>query len=299
MRRLAILICTCDRHTLLDQLLTALSRQVEGSRNTVTSVVIVDNGRRPSDAVVEAHRPSLPISYVRLLEPGLVVARNACLRLGMSSHPEYLIFIDDDEVPNSGWLDNLVEAIEASGADLANGPVFPALEVEPPAWAEEFFTKSGDTLCTSNLIMKASTVPAEEDDWFNPLFNFTGGEDNEFLGRLVRNGALHITAPAAAVTEFIPSGRLRYSYLLRVGIRDGAVTAQKALIGPGGVLCRYMRPLRIALQKLAYGSNHLLWSWRSADRYHRAVIDFGYGAGVLMRLAGVSPAIYGRKKRTP
>lgn len=296
MRRLAILICTCDRPALLDMLLAALSGEVQSIRDAVVSVVIVDNGRYPSNSIIDAYKMRLPVSYERLQEPGLVVARNASLRLGLRTKPEYLIFIDDDEVPKPGWLKSLVSTMDASAADLANGPVFPVFEGSVPAWAGDFFTKSGEDCCTSNLIMKASAVPANEYDWFNSAFNHSGGEDNEFLGRLVRNGAVHIVAPTAIVTEFTPSLRLKSRYLFRVGMRDGVVSVQKTLLTANGLFYRYVHPITKALNKLAYGSNHLFWSWRDSGRYPRAVRDFGYSVGILVRLVGITPNIYGRAK---
>lgn len=296
MRRLAILICTCDRPVLLDKLLAALSHEVKSIEDAVVAVFVVDNGDCPSNFIVNAYETQLAISYERLQEPGLVVARNASLRLGLSSKPEYLVFIDDDEVPSAGWLASLVSAIDTSDADLANGPVIPIFETRAPTWALDFFTKSGGTYCTSNLILRASAVPVDEDDWFNPAFNLSGGEDNEFLGRLVRNGAAHVIAPSAVVTEYIPSLRLQSAYLFRVGLRDGVVTAQKAFLTTRRTLQCHIPLLTVALQKLAYGSNHLLWSWRETGRYQRAIRDFGHCVGILVRFVGITPTIYGRAK---
>jgi glycosyltransferase involved in cell wall biosynthesis len=136
------------------------------------------------------------IVYERISEPGLVSARNRAMSLALAFHPEFLAFIDDDEVPEADWLSNLIRRVEETGADFASGPIVPEYTAPPPRWATEgeFFHASRDSFRTSNLILCASCLPENESQWFQHEFNFSGGEVNEFLGRLVANGAAHVVA---------------------------------------------------------------------------------------------------------
>jgi succinoglycan biosynthesis protein ExoM len=292
MRKVCILICTYNRPELLRKLLQALAPQ---ARLFESTVVIVDNGTEPSEAIVADFREDMDILYQRLAEPGLVSTRNAAMRLGLSRRPEFLAFIDDDEAPEPGWLSGLIERLEESGADFATGPVFPDYAVPPPRWASkgEFFEKSGDTHCTSNLIMRTACIPADESQWFRPEFNFSGGEDKEFLARLAAGGAVHTVARSAIVKESVPESRLKSSYVWRRGLRDGVVIAEIISLEStsragfvAGVICR-------AAQKLGYALNHLFWTVKSPWRFNNAMSDLAAVAGILWRSMGIKVSFYG------
>ena len=131
MPKTCILICTFNRPELLRRLLTALVPQ---ARKHGCMTVIIYNGTRSSEAVSSSFRPGMEITYERLAEPGIVSARNRAMRLALATRPEFLAFIDDDEVPEADWLANLLQRIEETGADFANGPVVPEYGAPPPRW---------------------------------------------------------------------------------------------------------------------------------------------------------------------
>ena len=294
--RVAILICTCDRLSLLVGLLEAMRREVLSANFQTVSVVVVDNGEQSARKTVESFCDSLPIHYQRITEPGLVVARNASLKLALSLNADFLVFIDDDEAPNAGWLTNLVSTIVCTGADLVNGPVSPKFQSIPqPTWAIGFFSKSGSTYCTSNLIMRASILPIDEEFWFNPAFNFIGGEDKELLSRLVKNGAHHAIAYDAVVDEFIPTEKVTSSHVVHCGLRDGAVTVQMSLLNKYGSGFRHVYPITIILKKCAYGLYHLLWTLRGRDHYYYALRDFSTIVGIALSFSGRTFQFYGRR----
>ena len=45
-----------------------------------------------------------------------------------------IAFTDDDVVPEPGWIDALVAAVDQSGADFVAGRIHPIWEVKPPGW---------------------------------------------------------------------------------------------------------------------------------------------------------------------
>jgi succinoglycan biosynthesis protein ExoM len=292
MQTVVILICTFNRPRYLDELLTALTHEVSSASCKTLSVVVVDNGTQHVRGVVEAFRSSIPIEYVRLPGSGLVGARNCSLRTGLRHDPDYLVFIDDDEIPESGWLNELLSTMNTSGSDFAVGPVNPKFSQTPPPWAPEFFTKSGEDFCTSNLIIRASVVPRDEGQWFQPRFSATGGEDGDFLRRLANLGATHAVARSAFVLENIPSDRVTAKYLWRRGFRDGVVAAQLSSSGVGEG-ARIAGNIWLALRKAAYGLNHLLWSVARTDRIYRAIDDLSLASGLLLGSFGFSCKFYG------
>lgn len=292
MQTVVILICTFNRPSYLDELLTALTHEVSSASCKTLSVVVIDNGTQDVRGVVEAFRSALPVEYLRLPGSGLVGARNCSLRTGLRHEPDYLVFIDDDEVPQPGWLDGLLSTMSTSCADFAVGPVNPKFSQAPPPWAPEFFTKSGEDFCTSNLIVRASVVPRDEAQWFQPRFSATGGEDGDFLRRLTDLGATHAVARSALVLENIPSDRVTARYLWRRGFRDGVVAAQLSSTGSGEGASTASNIWR-ALRKAAYGLNHLLWSVAKTERIYRAIDDLSLASGLLLGSFGFSCKFYG------
>lgn len=258
------------------------------------SIVVVDNGSQNVQDLVESFRSDLPIQYVCLPKSGLVGARNCSLRYGLRHNPDYLVFIDDDEVPESGWLSGLLSTMNVSGADFAVGPVNPKFSSPPPSWAPEFFTKTGETFCTSNLIIRSSVVPRDEQLWFQPRFSATGGEDGDFLRRLAASGSKHTVAHSALVFENIPPERVSAQYLWRRGFRDGVVAAQIPSGGTGEGATHLAENILHALRKIGYGLNHLFWSISKPDRIYRAIDDFSLASGLILGSFGASSKFYGR-----
>ena len=293
MPRTCILICTFERPQLLHKLLAALVDQVRGQACTV---IVVDNGTSSSEDIVLAFRASMNIVYDRLSARGLVSARNRALTLGIARKPEFLVFIDDDEVPEASWLANLIARLEETGADFACGPVIPDYAEPPPRWAKqgEFFNASADSFRTSNLILRASCIPATESQWFRPEFNFSGGEDDEFLSRLAAGGAVHVEATTAVVRETIPQSRMRRRYIWRRGLRDGVAIAQIARLRNTSHAGFMAKVLWRACAKLGYGLNHLFWSPGTSWRLQSAIADFACAFGIITRALGVKFAFYGR-----
>ena len=295
MPRTCILICTCDRPESLRKLLSALLPQANAHR---CATVIVDNGMRSSQAVVASFQPEMPVVYERISQPGLVSARNRAMSLALATHPEYLAFIDDDEVPEADWLANLIGRAEQTGADIIGGPVVPLFEAAPPQWAVagDFFSKSGASPGTENLLLRVSSISSDESDWFRKEFNFSGGEDHEFLSRLIANGAVNVVAEAAIVHEAVPTSRMRRRYIWRRGLRDGVTIAQIiALRSQSRTGVAAMVLFRTGA-KFGYAINHLVWSLSTPWRLHRAIADFASALGIVLRAVGVKFVFYGQAK---
>jgi succinoglycan biosynthesis protein ExoM len=245
---------------------------------------------------VEGFADRLPIRYQRISEPGVVVARNACLTLALASQPDYLAFIDDDELPQKGWLANLVSTLVTSNADFATGPVLPVFATEPPSWLADYFRKSGHDFCTSNLIVRSSAIPCDPQQWFNMIFNRSGGEDAEFLSRLASSGARHSVAVSAWVHEAIPSERLSLGYLWKRSLRDGVVRDCINRTQSKNTLEYAHLSARLILLKTAYGINHLAWSIGAMPRLYRAADDLAVAVGALASMFGYTIKLYGKER---
>lgn len=295
--RIAILICTHDRPRFLRLLLEGLQREWQAG----VCLAVVDNGTRSSEDVIDPFRRQMEIHYRRIDEPGVVVARNACIELALAQAPEFLVFIDDDETPNPGWLAAMIRTMRDTGADFATGPVEARFLATPPGWAVrgDFFRHDGRSYRTSNLAIRTAALPPDSAEWFQGQFNRLGGEDSELLDRLVAGGAVHALATDAVVTEFVPAERLRRRYIWRCGTRDGAIIAETIFTRRGTNPSAYAACIVEAGRKLAYAANHLCWTIGAPWRINYAIRDVNASAGILMKMAGVASTYYGNQRTPP
>ncbi|WP_051242252.1 glycosyltransferase family 2 protein [Stappia stellulata] len=291
---ICVAICTCDRPDRLGLLLDGLARQTTGLR---FHVVVVDNGTFSAQGVAleRAAAGALTIAYVRLEARGLAAARNRSLSLARESGAPWIACLDDDEVPDPGWLSALHARMQETGADLVYGPVLPDFAVAPPRWAVEggFFVKTGEVACSSNMMLRAASLPTDARDWYQPAFGAIGGEDREFLERLAREGAGVATADTAIVREHVPAARLRFGYMFQRGLRDGYVEVQILRHAPGPPASRAVAATGVAARKCGYALYHLAASLTSRARLASAVADIGTACGIAMCLAGRKTRFYG------
>src|SRR4051794_41594780 len=84
-------------------------------------ILLVDND--PEQSAQDAVRPWLgpTVDYVWEPEPGIAAARNRAI--DESAESDLLVFIDDDEIPQPGWLAALVQAWREWGCAAVAGPV--------------------------------------------------------------------------------------------------------------------------------------------------------------------------------
>jgi succinoglycan biosynthesis protein ExoM len=247
-------------------------------------IIVVDN-----DVTVDLGLPDrleAPASWpvVVLEEPvrGIPRARNRALVEARRIGAGLIAFLDDDEVPDPGWLAELVRRLAASGADAAVGPVRPAFAGSPPDWvvAGGFFdrpsavdgqditssVKGGDLRAalrsrtrgslpvpsTNNALVTSDLVDAV--DGFDPRLALTGGSDREFFARAAGLGYRFVWADRAAVAETIPRSRQTVGWLARRHYRLGSNSGRRATSLPdsvgvlaAGFLGLAYGPLRAAL----------------------------------------------------
>lgn len=123
-----VAICTRDRAEDLQRCLAGLQRMFEGGQDRGVEVLVVDSASRsPETRRVTESFPGT--RYLRLERKGLNVARNAAMR---SASGEIVVFIDDDAVPDGGWLQAHREAFAHPLTMMSTGLTLP-LELESEA----------------------------------------------------------------------------------------------------------------------------------------------------------------------
>jgi glycosyltransferase involved in cell wall biosynthesis len=234
-RRVSIVIATHNRSTLLAGTLAALAGQ-HWPRDRF-EIVVADN--RSSDdtrhtvesAAARAAAPSIRYLFVR--EAGKSYAVNAALAVATG---EILLFTDDDVVPDPLWIDRMVRALDATGADFAAGRIVPRWETPPPPWmspglygvlavpdngrerrligldAPEIMpigANMGLRRAVTNRIGGLRTDLGKLDGTLRT------GEDHEFYLRMLRAGFRGVYEPEAIVHHWVPRERLHRHYFRR------------------------------------------------------------------------------------
>ncbi|MFT2689817.1 glycosyltransferase family 2 protein [Clavibacter zhangzhiyongii] len=179
-------------------------------------IVVVDNDPAggAGEAVEDAAADSpVPLAYVHEPTPGISAARNRALDEARGD--DLLVFLDDDERPDPGWLAALVRARAATGSAGVAGPVRSEYEVEPDAWvrAGGFFVRrrpaTGTRLevaATNNLLLDLRAVRAAGLR-FDVDLGTQGGEDTLFTRQLVASGGLLTWCAEAGVVDVVPRAR--------------------------------------------------------------------------------------------
>ncbi len=204
-------------------------------------IVIIDNcpDRSAEEAIKKrfGNEPST-VRYVHEPRTGFSFVRNCALR---NSRGRFVIFLDDDQFPQAGWLSAFVKAGKA-GAKAAFGPLAPKYDIQPTNYARILdrifsrqFARNGDDiskfypyLSTGNCMFdKAECFP--NDPAFDIRFNKIGGEDVwMFKGLYSRNIAFTWVAGALAL-ESVPPERMTQHWLAKRRYRSGQIRALLAL----------------------------------------------------------------------
>lgn len=233
-RRVAVHICvlTFHRPTSLRRLLEGLARlQFRGAPAPDVEIVVVDNDSQGSARrTCENARSHLPWPLRYIVEPtrGIAQARNAAVRAAVEG-ADFVAFIDDDEVPDPLWLDELLRVQRAFAADVVTGPVFPHFEEEAPVYVirGHFFDPpqrttgmlldrafTGNVLACSHVFRNMPTL-------FDERLGLIGGEDVLFFRRVALAGFKIVWASDARISEWVPNSRTSIAWILKRAFRTG------------------------------------------------------------------------------
>lgn len=228
----AICIVTHRRPEGLRRLLGSL--EVLDAPEARLRVIVVDNDPQGSAHAVcdeAASRRAFPLEYTIEKRRGIPQARNTALVAAEGA--DFVAFIDDDEVPDPGWLAELLRVQADTAADAVTGPCLPHFEDPPPRWVAEggFFERprhdTGASLVqafTHNVLIRSAAL-AEMDQRFDERMSLSGGSDVEFFRRFVRCGHGISWADTAVVHETVPRSRANLAWLLQRAWRVGTVSS--------------------------------------------------------------------------
>lgn len=216
----------------------ALARALQGLQAQqgapAFEVLVVDNDPAPHAPVVLP--AGLPGRVVHEPVPGAATARNRGIR---EAAAPLLALLDDDVVPEPGWLAALAAPVLAGRADLTGGRVVLDPQVPRPRWLapgiEGYLTSldlgpderplgDDETLLTASLLTRTELLRGV--GGFDPRLGPRGrtqlvGDDVQVVRDLRRAGARAAWVPDATVVHELPAARLRPTWLLRRAYLQG------------------------------------------------------------------------------
>jgi hypothetical protein len=243
-------VCTNRRPQQVAPTLTGVAdqlRQVEGT----AGILVASGADAPHEELAEAARGN-GLTPVRCKEPGLAAARNRALAEAPGA---VVAFIDDDAVPEEGWLEHLAARWSSAPADLAciGGAIDPLWLDPPPRWMSERVYIVFSLLDRGPGV--APLVPGVEDAWganvsfragplrevggFDPALGPVDGvpffaDETEAQRRLARAGYRGIYAGDVRVRHAVGADRMRLRVVFRRRFYAGAsmrLTGQWRLLG--------------------------------------------------------------------
>lgn len=222
--KIAVCVITCLRPDGLRRMLEGLAKQ-KFSKNPKPDIriIIVDNDSEGSAKPVCENFVQIfgeCLEYDVEKERGIPIARNHAVNMAKDK-VDFIAILDDDEVPESDWLDELLTAQCEFDADILTGPVKPYFVDQSASWLQSFFgsghlpnghllANSYDYVYTSNLFAKSKIF---REISFDERFRFSGAEDTFLFMEVFEKGYKVVWADKALVTEWLPSSRTNPKWL--------------------------------------------------------------------------------------
>lgn len=312
---IAICVPTYQRNKELTELLNALSGQARPPADHARVRVIVIDNNPGADArcVVEAHvskQTGLDADHVHETRPGVTHVRNRALDETMGD--DLLVFIDDDELPDTGWLLALWSCWHETRAAAVFGTVDAYYEVPPQGWISDGnfhakpVTHDGPRRApggTDNCLIDLSAV-RRHGARFDPALSLIGGEDTLFFDGLLRAGEVFANAASARTFERIPENRATLGWLTtrwrRTGMTDALMISRRR---GGGSLAQLRAGLdglvRIVIAGPLVAGSWLLAGGQTDVRGARYMYTFQRGLGMVDFARGRIVQEYARPAAPP
>jgi len=195
-------------------------------------LVVVDNASTDrTPAILDGYRARLPLEICHEPRRGKSVALNRVLPLVGTG---LAVFVDDDIVPEPGWLRALEATANADGGyDLFAGRIEPLWEASPPAWLLDAVPLDAcygvhrdmpEGPCAPHLLyggnMAIRGAVIGDDFRFDEIYGPNGspdapmGGETAFVARIAARGAKAWHARGAVVRHIVPREHMRRDWLL-------------------------------------------------------------------------------------
>lgn len=242
MPTLTVAICTYNRSERLPALVSALRAQ---ECDLPFDILFVDNNSLDDTAAVLdqlAHEPGAPLRRVREIKQGITHARNRSIDESLGY--DYMVVMDDDELPMPGFIQAAVSALRDENAECVGGRVRVRFESAPrPAWLEDSllgFLAEVDygassrwvedeltPIWTCNVAYRTALFQngLRFDQRYNRKGNDVGGGEDVMMFQALLGRKTKIRyRPDMVVEHFIEPWRIKRSYFLKLHYVSGFKT---------------------------------------------------------------------------
>ena len=301
--RVAVCICTCRRPERLTELLERLRTVADDAVALATiGVVVVDDDPARSAAGIAATFDGFfehGLEYRSTASGNISVARNAAIDAG-AELADWLVMIDDDCLPDTDWVRQLLLTKNKTAADCVSGRCLDEALPGAPAWlTDEHFLSGFSAPIDGQEIpigpLKNTMISADflrnHDIRFDLAFGTVGGEDVMFFHSCHRAGVTQVYSDGAVVREPVPLERSTLKYQLErrlwygnteavTSIASGRASRVRMAASGGKLVVTTVQPLaaallgrrrpawRYALAQLLQGTGRLIGSAGLRIRHH-------------------------------
>ncbi|MEM8830382.1 MAG: glycosyltransferase [Cyanobacteria bacterium P01_G01_bin.19] len=153
---------------------------------------------------------------------GITYARNKTIAM-VSPNSDFVAILDDDEVPEPSWLEELLIVQREYNSGIVTGPIIPRFENSGvPDWIVKgkFFeqprydTGHNRPVAYTNNVLVRTEILKNLDPVFDDRFAMLGGSDCFLFLNLHKAGHTIIWADDAVVYDNIPSYRTKLKWIL-------------------------------------------------------------------------------------
>lgn len=294
MPSLVVAVLTFRRNDELRGLLPVLLEQA-AALGPDAGVLIVDNDPAGGARELVEGWGSPILRYAHESTPGIAAGRNRALD---EATEDLLVFVDDDEMPQPGWLAALVAAFEHYRPAAVVGPVVRTYEGQTHPWIEAGIFRerarhpTGTALpigATNNLLLDLRVI-RRLGLRFDADFGLTGGSDTLFTKQLTSAGEKLVWADDALVLDPVIAERASRRWVMQRTFRLGNTWARvHVLTAPGrGRLLTRVKLVLLGLARIAAGVGQGVAGVATGSMVRRAS-----GVRLVMRGAGITAGAAG------
>lgn len=293
-----VAVCTFRRNGLLASLVQTVNAlaATEVPGGSVRLLIVDDSPEGGAASVVDSLRQNLGIAldYSASAAADISIARNHALQRGATGS-NYVACLDDDCVPNAGWLHELLRIADTHQADVVVGhrqfvaaPNAPRWLSEQPFLAENLHYADGSVPTsgnTANMLVRSSWLQSSGVR-FRSEMGAVGGEDMVFFADATKAGA-NIRFAANSISDEPCDGKratFRYQVWRQFWLGNNEAVINRAT----DHIPRTRLAARAAKRMLA-GATHPLRRIlrRRSPQLRWAFALTGSGVGLLVGVAGI------------
>ena len=119
-----VCICTWNNDSFLLKCIKSVESSLVSSGIKDVCVVIIDNNTEPRmDSFLKDTSFKIPLFHSWEQTAGIPFARNHAIDIALDYDPEYIIFLDDDQIVELSWFQSFVTEINNIDCDIISGHV--------------------------------------------------------------------------------------------------------------------------------------------------------------------------------